>query len=156
MLVYNGVEYTLEALSNLTGIPTSTLSSRQQRGITGQDLVKKVKQKRVRLFGNLLNLRQVADRSGIPYNTIRRRYRDGLRGERLINPNNLNLGKLHDGFKLTHEQVREIFIAAHNGDLSQDTIAEEYEVHQSTVSDIKRGKRWRLITQDITVTNYTV
>lgn len=149
MIVHNGVEYTATELSVISGVPRTTLTERYKNGVRGEALVKKVKPRRVRLFGKLLNLGQVADISGIPSTTIRRRYRDGLRGEKLINPNNLNLGRLHDGFKLSHDQVREIYIAAHSEVLSQEEIAECYNVHQSTVSDIKRGKRWKLITQNI-------
>ncbi len=45
------------------------------------------------------------------------------------------------GTKLVIEQVHEIRALLSNG-VKQQAIAEHYDLHQSTVSDIKRGKRW--------------
>jgi predicted XRE-type DNA-binding protein len=57
----------------------------------------------------------------------------------------LNLPENVGTSKLTKEQVLEIKELLHEGIVFQSEIAEEYNVHQVTISKIKLGKIWRHI-----------
>jgi hypothetical protein len=54
------------------------------------------------------------------------------------------VGELHNASKLTNEQVIDIKKLLLKG-VQNKVIAEKYNVHNTTISDIKRGKRWNYI-----------
>ena len=56
------------------------------------------------------------------------------------------IGENHPNSKLTNLRVRAIYDEAHSGLKSQTQIAEDHEVHKSTVSQIKRGVIYRATT----------
>lgn len=55
------------------------------------------------------------------------------------------IGETHNQAKLTNGQVMEIVLLINSGVTPKD-IAKKYKIDSSTVSDIKRGKRWSHIT----------
>lgn len=57
-------------------------------------------------------------------------------------------GENHQNTHLTNKQAREIFIRAHSGD-SIRTLSKEFDLSQSCISDIKYGRSWKTITQDL-------
>ena len=60
-------------------------------------------------------------------------------------------GEHNGASKLTEEQVKEIYVLAHEEVLSQLEIAEKYNVSQTIVANIKNGKWWSRLTNH----NYT-
>lgn len=59
------------------------------------------------------------------------------------NPTLIRKGEKNKRAKLTTKQVREICNRYAAGDITQDELAQEYFVHQETISAIVRGKTWK-------------
>jgi len=55
-------------------------------------------------------------------------------------------GEHNGAAKLTEEQVKEIYLLAWEGVLSQEEIAEMYDISQTVVANIKNGKWWSHVT----------
>lgn len=58
----------------------------------------------------------------------------------------LKKGQLHNRSKLTNQDVHTIMEMINSGEQNK-TIAAKFNVNNSTISDIKRGKRWSSLTE---------
>src|SRR5699024_11323867 len=52
-------------------------------------------------------------------------------------------GEVHGRSRLTEKEVLSIYFLAHTGKFEQKKIAEMFNIHLATVSDIKLKKRWK-------------
>src|SRR5699024_1594131 len=55
-------------------------------------------------------------------------------------------GEVHGRSRLTEKEVLSIYFLAHTGKFEQKKIAEMFNIHLATVSDIKLKKRWKHVT----------
>src|SRR5699024_257975 len=55
-------------------------------------------------------------------------------------------GEVHCRSRLTEKEVLSIYFLAHTGKVEQKKIAEMFNIHLATVSDIKLKKRWKHVT----------
>lgn len=55
-------------------------------------------------------------------------------------------GEVHGRSRLTEKEVLAIYFLAHTGKFEQKKIAEMFNIHLATVSDIKLKKRWKHVT----------
>lgn len=92
--------------------------------------------------GEKIGWTDLSKRYGISITTLVNRYKSGLRGDDLISKSHQGKGNKRAASKLTEKEVMEIKVKIKAGILTQDAIAKQYNVHQSHISDIKRGKRW--------------
>jgi len=60
-------------------------------------------------------------------------------------------GSKHGRAKLTDQQVRDIFMSYKSGDFSQQSLANEYGVHQTKISAIVRGVAWNDVTNPLRI-----
>lgn len=150
MALYNGVNMTFKQMEELTGVDRRLLHKRYSKGYRDEDLVCETTFKpiTVEYCGKVVTLKELADLTGIGYNRLTRRYREGLRGKELYRKANGNKGK-SVGIKLTPNTVAEIYHQLIYGKLTQAELADIYGVHQSTISDINRGKRWGNLTKEL-------
>ncbi len=70
------------------------------------------------------------------------RYESGLRGDDLVSKSHQGSGNKRAASKLTEQDVIAIKTKLEAGTFTQAAIAKQFNVHQSHISDIKRGKRW--------------
>lgn len=105
------------------------------------------KEKRVKYQNRFVPLRKLAAELDIPFSTLNHRYCKGIRGVALCSSTSLRRGKVCKAPKLTNDQVLDIYSMAHATHFNQYQIAELYGIHQSTVSDIKLGRRWNNLTK---------
>jgi hypothetical protein len=75
----------LRALSRKTGIPTSTLWDRLEKGMSIYEAINSTKNKII-YQGQLLSLKELSLVTGIPYSTLRYRYKQGWDINRLVSP----------------------------------------------------------------------
>ncbi|WP_390240874.1 helix-turn-helix domain-containing protein [Vibrio sp. R78045] len=110
--------------------------------------------------GQKIGWTDLSNRFDIPISTLVNRYESGLRDEELVSNTHQGCGNKRASNKLTESDVREIKIKLQTAKLTQSSIAKQYNVHPSHISDIKRGKRWadietgdsRMTTTNIAVT----
>ena len=95
--------------------------------------------------GEKVGWTELSRRYGIPISTLVNRYESGLRDDKLISKSHQGIGNKRAASKLTKQEVREIKLKLEAGALTQEVIAKQFNVHQSHISDIKRGKRWSKI-----------
>jgi lambda repressor-like predicted transcriptional regulator len=75
----------LRALSRKTGIPTSTLWDRLEKGMSIDEAINSTKNKII-YQGKLLSLKELSVVTGIPYSTLRYRYKQGWDINCLVSP----------------------------------------------------------------------
>jgi hypothetical protein len=51
-------------------------------------------------------------------------------------------------YKLTDDEIREVYALAHGGRFTQQQIADRYKIHQAYVSHIKLGKHRKQLTSE--------
>lgn len=148
-MLYLGEELTISTIAKLGKVSETTIHRRYAMGLRDKDLIKKVnKPRRVKYSNNkLYTFTELSKLTKISACTLRRRYNDGLRGTELYGKQHLSKGKVYKGINLTQEEVRAIYKLAHQSDITQYAIADQYGIHQSTVSDIKLGRRWNNLTK---------
>lgn len=144
MIYFKGNSVTIYALAKIYGVSWSELNRRYTAGRRDDDLVAPPRTPtRVEYDGEMLTLREAAKASGISYSTLFRRYDDGRRGDYLFTRVNGNVGdKTKAATKLNETTAKEVFDKAQKGDVTQASIAKEYNIDPSHVSDIKNKKRW--------------
>lgn len=150
-MMYCGKETYVKDIAKLAGVSNSTIKRRWNKGLRDKDLIKKQKVKvtKVRYQGKYVTLAQLSKLTGLSHSTIGNRYRSGLRGDRLVQLECVRIGLVHEGIKLTNKDVLDIYKLAWLSQDSQFSIADIYNIHQSTVSDIKLGRRWNNLTKHI-------
>ncbi|MDC5841073.1 helix-turn-helix domain-containing protein [Vibrio europaeus] len=92
--------------------------------------------------GEKIGWTELSWRYGIPISTLVNRYESGLSDNELISESHQGNGNKRAASKLTEQEVRAIKVKLEAGTFTQDAIAKQFNVHQSHISDIKRGKRW--------------
>ena len=60
-----------------------------------------------------------------------------------INKNRQNKGEQHRSAKLTNEKVKEIRVKYSNGNITHMKLAKEYQVSQSTITQVLNNKYWK-------------
>ena len=74
--------------------------------------------------------------------------RDNNRDRSAKGRNHNNTGQRHGRAKISDADALEILAACRAGE-AQSGLAARFNIHQSTVSDIKTGRRWSKITREI-------
>ncbi|ELP8149126.1 helix-turn-helix domain-containing protein [Vibrio cholerae] len=92
--------------------------------------------------GSQIGWKELSERFGIPVSTLFNRYQSGLRNDDLVSSHHRGTLNKRAASKLTEYEVRAIKRKLEAGKLTQAAIAKQFNVHQSHISDIKRGKRW--------------
>lgn len=146
MIEHNGVSMTISELARRCTVSRSELARRYKSGLRGDELIKARKSIKVSYKGKLKTLVELSVILDIPYPTLKGRYTRGLRGIMLYTKTHGSKGKVYEAPKLDTEMALEIFKLANSGEYTQFEIAAMYDIHQSTVSDIKTGKRWSNVT----------
>lgn len=80
------------------------------------------------------------------YRRIKRRLKAGISLQDAMADKKNRAGNTSQFAKLTPSQAIEIYMACFYRKKTQQKIAKEYGIHQSTVSDIWRHKRWGWLT----------
>lgn len=133
-------------LSKLFNVPWSTINNRYKRGVRGSNLVAKKPLSHIEFKGVKVCWTELNKLTGIPVTTLRTRYAQGFRDNDLINSKHKGEFSKNAATKLTVNDVIKIKKLLLTSELNQTEIAQLYDVDQSTISDIKRGKRWAEIT----------
>lgn len=152
-IIHFGTTTTIGAVARANNLNWTTVQRRYDKGLRDKDLIKKPKLKKLKYEGRYYTFKDCAEKLGIPYGTLKGRYLEGLRGEQLFCTGHRRKGKVFPGTKLTPAKVLEIYAMAHKEEFSQDEIADRFNIHQSTVSDIKLGRRWGNLTKHSTTTH---
>ncbi|AFI55401.1 hypothetical protein TSMG0118 [Halocynthia phage JM-2012] len=148
MIVFKGKEVSAWTLAKRYNISATTIMRRWNEGLRDEKLIKKPKKPvKVKYKNKFYTLRQLASVTSIPYGTLKGRHMSGLRGDKLCNATHARTGAIHNGPKLTPDKVMDIYSMAHKEMYSQDVIADIFKIDQSTVSDIKLGRRWSSVTK---------
>ncbi|EPM4498004.1 hypothetical protein ACTJ26_004168 [Vibrio parahaemolyticus] len=92
-----------------------------------------------------MTVRQLCAATDTSYRRVLRRLKAGIPAEKAIKDNVDRRGK-NCASKLSPSEVLRIYELLFTKQVCQHTLAEEYGVHQSTISDIWRHKRWGWLT----------
>lgn len=142
MIEFRGEQVEIMELSKRFNVPWSTINNRHKRGVTGDELVDKDSLRSIVHYGKKTTLTAISALTGIPPTTLKGRHADGLRNDELVKPEHRGKYSKNAANKLNETDVIEIKILLLTSVLKQYEIARMFNVDQSTVSDIKRGKRW--------------
>ncbi len=148
MIEFKGGKTEIKSLSLAHNLPWSTIKNRYIRGYRDDKLV--VERIHDTSFkGVPTTLAQIAKDHGLPLSLIKGRHAIGLRDDALVAEHHLGAGNERSATKLDVKKVSEIKRLLWVTDLTQREIAEMYNIDQSHVSDIKRGKRWAKVKIDL-------
>jgi len=141
VIEFKGKQTQIKSLSVAHDLPWSTIKNRHKRGYRDDNLVVD------RIFdtrfkGEPTTLAKIAEDHDLPLCLIKGRHALGLRDDELVAKHHRGVGSENAATKLDVEKVIQIKKLLVLTDLNQREIAEMFNIDQSHVSDIKRGKRW--------------
>ena len=140
---FKGSQTSIAELSRQSGISWTELDRRYKAGKRDDELIAPVRE--AELFdvnGEQLTLMEASTVLGIPYSTLKGRHAQGLRGDDLFTTTHRLTGKKNAATRLGAQTALKVKEAAIAGGKTQTSIAKEYNVDPSHVSDIKNGNRW--------------
>lgn len=151
MIVFHGEEVQIQQLSKRYGVPWNTIYNRYKRGLRGDSLVSKTPLTNIEFKGSMVGWTDLSTRYNIPVTTLVNRYKDGLRDDLLVKREHRGALSKNAANKLTEENVKEIKMKLLKGGITQMALAKQFNVDQSHISDIKRGKKWAEVVVDPSV-----
>ena len=148
-VTYQGKEVSIYRLGKLTGCPLTSLYRAQKKGfVTGEELVEEARKHLIQYKGELITVRKLCLLTRSDYRSVKRRLESGLPVERAV----ADLVDRRGGTKktkLTPSEVLVIYTTLFKKEKTQKCVAQEFGVHQATVSDIWRHKRWDWLTSPL-------
>ncbi|EGQ7810328.1 hypothetical protein I6Y99_004371 [Vibrio parahaemolyticus] len=143
---YKGEYISIYRLGQLTNTPLTSLYRAQKKGLTdGRDIVTEARKHLIKHNGGFVTMRQLAKQSKSSQGALKRRIEAGMTTNEAVNDRIDRRGRTKSA-KLSPTQVLAIYHAVFYKIKTQALIAQEHGVHQSTVCDIFRGKRWGWLT----------
>ncbi|CAK2843517.1 hypothetical protein VCRA2110O2_30046 [Vibrio crassostreae] len=142
-ILFKGKHTSLAELSRRSGISWTELDRRYKAGKRDDELIAPVREaERFDVNGEQLTLMEASTVLDIPYSTIKGRHAQGLKGDDLFSTTHRLTGNKNGATKLDAQTALKVKEAAMSGGKTQTSIAKEYDVDPSHVSDIKNGNRW--------------
>lgn len=146
---YQGNEISIYRLGQLTDLPTTTLYRLFHSGVVdGHELVVKAREHLIEYKGEHITRRQLCLRTHSDYRSVNRRLKADIPVEKAIADIVDRRGGAYRT-RLTPSDVLKIYVTLFKKEKSQMVVSREYQVHQSTISDIWRGKRWGWLTSPL-------
>ncbi|HHX8304307.1 TPA: hypothetical protein ACVOZG_002414 [Vibrio diabolicus] len=108
---------------------------------TGEELLAEATKHLVTYQGKVMTARQLCAATDASYRRVLRRLKAGVPAEKAVRDNVERRGK-NSASNLSPSIYELLF----SKQVCQHTLAEEYGVHQSTISDIWRHRRWGWLT----------
>ena len=143
---YRGDEISIYRLGQLSNLPTTTLYRHFHAGIDdGEELVKKAREHLVEYKGKFITRRQLCIRTHSDYRSVNRRLNADVPVEKAISDIVDRRGRAWST-RLTPSNVMAIYTTLFFKEKTQTALAKEYGVHQTTICDIWRHKRWGWLT----------
>lgn len=144
---YDGKWLSIYQLSKITACPLTSLYRAYHDGIhDGEELVKEVRKNLVEYNGEFMSTHKLSEISGSDYRKVRRRINAGLSAKEAISSAKASKSNVIAPSILTANDVLKIYTMLFYKEKTQTAIALSYGVHQSTISDIWRQRRWKWIT----------
>ncbi|EHJ08411.1 hypothetical protein [Staphylococcus simiae] len=111
------------------GVPISTILTRYNRGIRGEELIigKIERAQKFDVNGEMLTIKEIAEKAGATDSAIYNRIKQGYKGDALIMPTMYANEKDNDSRRITKEDLR--------------IIAEAEARHEQAIRDRKRAKQ---------------
>ncbi|EGQ9770299.1 hypothetical protein FWP32_22885 [Vibrio alginolyticus] len=143
---YQGQSMSVYRLAQLTGYPMTSLYRAYHKGLrTGEELLAEATKHLVTYQGKVMTARQLCAATDTSYRRVLRRLKAGVPAEKAVK-DNVDRRGTNCASKLSPSEVLRIYELLFTKQVCQHTLAEEYGVHQSTISDIWRHKRWGWLT----------
>lgn len=143
---YQGEQVSIYELGKLSGCPLTSLYRAYHKGLrTGEALVTEAQKHLIEYKGKLITIRKFCLITRSDYRSVRRRLKAGLSLEAAAADLVDRRGATKSA-KLSPSNVLSIYVSLFRKEKSQGLIAIEFGIHQSTVSDIWRHKRWGWLT----------
>lgn len=143
---YQGKLVSIYRLGQLSGCPLTSLYRAYHNGIrSGDELVSNVQKHLVEYKGKLITTRKLCKFTKSNYRSVQRRLKAGIAMDDAVVDLVDRRGATKSA-KLSPSEVLNIYVVLFKKEKSQVLIAAEFGVHQSTVSDIWRHKRWGWLT----------
>lgn len=140
---FKGELTSIAELSRQSGISWTELARRYKAGKRDDDLIAPVREAELfNVNGEQLTLMEASTVLDIPYSTLKGRHAQGLRGDELFTTTHRLTGNKNGATKLNAQTAIKVKNAAIAGGKTQTSIANEFNVDPSHVSDIKNGNRW--------------
>ncbi|PSV00734.1 hypothetical protein [Photobacterium kishitanii] len=147
---YKGEMISIYKLSKISGQPPSSLYRGYHRGIkTGEELITFARKHLIEFEGKWVSMKQVCKATNSNSGSIKRRLAAGIPIELAVLDSTERRGRNSITATLTPSEVIDIYTTLFNKNESQTHLAEQYGVHQSTISDIWRQKRWGWLTSPV-------
>lgn len=133
-------------LGQLSGCPLSSLYRAYRTGLRDGDKILHEARKNLILYkGEWVSLAKAARDLGVSASKLSRRIEAGLP----VGCSTKEARGCNQETKLTPSQVLEIYNILFRKQKTQSALAKEFSVHQSTISDVWRHKRWVWLTSPI-------
>lgn len=143
---YQGERVSIYRLGQLSGCPLTSLYRGYHNGLrTGEELVSEAQKHLVEYKGKLITKNKLCAITKSDYRSVGRRLKAGVATEDAVTDLVDRRGATKSA-KLSPSEVLNIYVALFRKEKSQGLIATELGIHQSTVSDIWRHKRWGWLT----------
>lgn len=134
----------------MTGVPMTNLYRSRDKGFkTGEEIVKDATSRLINHNGKMATLKDIASSMGVDPRKLKRRMDAGAVAGGEIKAVQDARGRTPKTATLTPSEVIDIYFMLFTKQKTQKLIAKEMGVHQTTISDIWRGKRWGWITSPI-------
>lgn len=146
---YQGELISIYKLGKLSGCPLTSLYKAYHNGLrSGDELVAEAQKHLIEYNGKLITTRCLCSLTDSNYGRIRRRLKAGIAADDAVTDlvDRRGTTKLA---KLSPSDVLQIYKSLFKKEKSQVLIASEFGVHQATVSDIWRHKRWGWLTSPL-------
>ena len=139
---YQGLMVSIATLGKLSKCSTTSLYRAFHNGFrTGDELVVEVRKHLIEYKGEYISIRKLCLLTDSDYKSVKRRLKAGIPAESAI----LDLVDRRGAArarKLSASDVLEIYMVLFRKEKTQASVATDYDIHQSTISDIWRHRRW--------------
>lgn len=143
---YQGEWVSIYRLGKLSGCPLTSLYRAYHNGLcTGEEMVAEVQKHLVEYKGKLVTTRKLCLLTKSDYRSVQRRLKAGVSTDDAV-ADLVDRRGCTKSAKLSPSDVLTIYVSLFSKSKSQGLIATEFGIHQSTVSDIWRHKRWGWLT----------
>ena len=144
---YRGELVSIYRLGKLSGCPLTTLYRAYHKGLrTGEELVVEARKHLIEYKGELITTRKLCLITKSDYRSVKRRLKAGVATEKAVADLIDRRGGASKVSKLSPSDVLYIYATLFKKEKTQRLLAIEFGIHQSTVSDIWRHKRWDWLT----------